>query len=76
VYNQIKVEEKIHDDEVAYMGDDTPDLLVMQQVGLPITVPNAIDAIKAIAVITTQHEGGRGAVREICDYLMTCQPTT
>lgn len=59
--------------QIAYMGDDLPDLPIMEKVALPITVPNAVDAIKKIAMWCTQKKGGRGAVREVCDYIYDAQ---
>lgn len=56
--------------EVAYMGDDLPDFAVMQKVGLPIAVANAVPEIKKIAVWLTQKSGGEGAVREVCDRII------
>lgn len=60
---------KITPEEVAYMGDDLPDIDVMQKVGLPIAVHNAMPAVKKIATLCTEKKGGEGAVREICDLL-------
>jgi 3-deoxy-D-manno-octulosonate 8-phosphate phosphatase (KDO 8-P phosphatase) len=57
-------------EEVAYVGDDLPDLEVMRLVGLPITVANAVPEIKKIAHYTATRRGGNGGVREICDWLM------
>jgi 3-deoxy-D-manno-octulosonate 8-phosphate phosphatase (KDO 8-P phosphatase) len=70
IYNQIKAKENIEDAEIAYMGDDIPDLTIMQKVGLAITVPNAAQEIKAIAHRCTIRSGGQGAVREACDFLL------
>jgi 3-deoxy-D-manno-octulosonate 8-phosphate phosphatase (KDO 8-P phosphatase) len=70
IYNQIKAKENITDTEVAYMGDDVPDLEIMQKVALAITVPGAVSEIKAIAHRCTTREGGCGAVREACDLLL------
>ena len=57
----------------AYIGDDLPDLPIMQQVGLSIAVANAVDPIKQTADIQTQKPGGAGAVREVCDLILTTQ---
>jgi 3-deoxy-D-manno-octulosonate 8-phosphate phosphatase (KDO 8-P phosphatase) len=57
-------------DEVAFVGDDIPDLAVLQRVGLPIAVANARDEIKAIAKYVTVAPGGHGAVREVIDRLL------
>jgi 3-deoxy-D-manno-octulosonate 8-phosphate phosphatase (KDO 8-P phosphatase) len=56
--------------QVAYIGDDLPDLPLLQACGLAFTVPNAVEEIKAVAEYTTQKGGGFGAVREVCDLLL------
>jgi 3-deoxy-D-manno-octulosonate 8-phosphate phosphatase (KDO 8-P phosphatase) len=61
--------------QVAYVGDDLPDLLVMQQVGLSIAVANATASILATAMWKTHASGGQGAVREVCDLLLAAQNT-
>ena len=57
-------------ENVAYMGDDLPDLEVMQNVGLPVTVSDGAPEICATASIVTRAAGGHGAVREFCDMLL------
>ncbi len=59
--------------QVAYAGDDLPDLPVMKAVGLSFAVANAHESIRDIASFTTTFSGGCGAVREICDYLLKSQ---
>ena len=56
-------------DAVAYVGDDLLDIPVMELVGLPIAVANAMPAVKKIAKGCTQNNGGDGAVREVCDLI-------
>lgn len=56
--------------QVAYVGDDLNDLPVLQAVGCPITVADAIPENKASAVYVTELKGGRGCVREICNLLL------
>jgi len=56
--------------EVAYLGDDLVDLPVMRQVGFCATVADATDDIKPYADLVTSRPGGRGAVREVCDFLL------
>ena len=70
VFNKLISELDIKPTEVAYMGDDLPDLPVMAIVGLSIAVANACAEIKAIAHWHTEKTGGAGAVREICDRLL------
>jgi 3-deoxy-D-manno-octulosonate 8-phosphate phosphatase (KDO 8-P phosphatase) len=54
---------------IAYMGDDANDLPVMQAVGCPMTVADAMPENLAHAVYITRKAGGQGAVREVCDLL-------
>ncbi|MBT8440943.1 MAG: HAD hydrolase family protein [Gammaproteobacteria bacterium] len=58
-------------DEVACVGDDTPDLAIMQPCALGITVADAHPEVLAVADWTTSLGGGRGAVREVCDLLVS-----
>ncbi|WP_198266271.1 3-deoxy-manno-octulosonate-8-phosphatase KdsC [sulfur-oxidizing endosymbiont of Gigantopelta aegis] len=62
-------------EEVAYVGDDLVDLPVMRRVGLAIAVADAHDRVKQQADWTTQHIGGQGAVRDVCELLMQAQGT-
>lgn len=64
--SQLQLEEK----EVAYVGDDLPDLPVMQRVGLAIAVANAVPAVHSSAHWSTTKRGGEGAVREVCDLIL------
>src|SRR3954463_415658 len=57
-------------DACSFMGDDLPDLAVMQRCGFAVAVANAVDAVKAAAHYVTQASGGRGAVREFCDFVL------
>jgi 3-deoxy-D-manno-octulosonate 8-phosphate phosphatase (KDO 8-P phosphatase) len=57
-------------EEIACVGDDTPDLPMMRRVALAIAVADAHgDVIEAADWVTTR-KGGRGAVREVCDLLL------
>lgn len=56
--------------QVAYMGDDLVDLPVMQAVGCPIAVADAMPKNQDVAIYITQRRGGEGAVREVCDLLI------
>jgi 3-deoxy-D-manno-octulosonate 8-phosphate phosphatase (KDO 8-P phosphatase) len=63
----------INIDEVAYIGDDMPDLPCIMQVGLGIAVNDAHPMVVAKSDYTTFTRGGFGAVREVCDLIMQCQ---
>ena len=58
---------------IAFVGDDLNDLAVLSRVGLACAVANAVPEVKAIAHYVASHEGGRGAVREIIEYILKAQ---
>ncbi|MBI5864136.1 MAG: HAD hydrolase family protein [Planctomycetes bacterium] len=55
---------------VAMIGDDLPDLPVLNACGYPIAVANAVEAVRRAARFVTRREGGQGAVREAIEHLM------
>ena len=57
-------------EEVAYMGDDIVDVPVLRRAGIPIAVNDAADEVREFAAMVTKNRGGRGAVREVCDFLL------
>lgn len=57
-------------DAVAFVGDDLPDLPVMERVGLPVAVGNAVPEVKEATPYVTARRGGYGAVREFCEQLL------
>lgn len=57
-------------EEVAYMGDDLPDLPPMRRAGLAISVSDAAEEVIEAADYVTTRPGGRGAVREAIEYLL------
>ena len=59
--------------QVAYMGDDLPDLEVLSRVGLSATVADAHDEIRSRVLYVTRAPGGHGAVREFVDQLLLAQ---
>ena len=61
--------------QCAFMGDDVVDLPPMLRSGLAITVPAAPALVKEHAHFVTTREGGRGAVREVCEFIMQAQGT-
>ena len=67
---ELKQKLKLVDSNIVYVGDDLPDLPIMQQVGLSIAVTNAVPEVKKIADYVTERGGGDGAVREVCDMLL------
>jgi 3-deoxy-D-manno-octulosonate 8-phosphate phosphatase (KDO 8-P phosphatase) len=60
-------------DQVAFMGDDLPDLATLRAAGLAIVPANAHDWVKPAAHWTTPRRGGEGAARDACDLLLHAQ---
>ena len=69
-FNQLLADTGLGAEAVAYIGDDLPDLAVMSRVGLAIAVQNAHAFVKQHCDFVTTHTGGRGAVREVTDFLL------
>ncbi|HVA93542.1 MAG TPA: HAD hydrolase family protein [Candidatus Dormibacteraeota bacterium] len=61
------------DAEVAYVGDDLPDLPVLRRAGLAIAVANAAPEVKRAAHFVTVRRGGDGAVREVIELILKAQ---
>jgi len=72
-YQQLKDDLSLTDNDIAYIGDDAPDLPVMKEVGFAVAVNDAHPLISHISDYTTMLPGGFGAVRELTDLLMLSQ---
>ena len=59
--------------QVAYLGDDLPDLPVIRRVGLGMAVANAAGFVRQHAHGVTEARGGEGAAREFCELIMRAQ---
>ncbi|WP_339486512.1 KdsC family phosphatase [Pseudomonas sp. EL_65y_Pfl2_R95] len=62
-------------EQVAYLGDDLPDLPVIRRVGLGMAVASADPFVREHAFAVTQARGGEGAAREFCEQIMLAQGT-
>lgn len=60
-------------DQVLYMGDDIPDLYVMQEVALPCCPQDAVPEIKAISKYVSHKKGGKGCVRDVIEQVLKVQ---
>lgn len=61
--------------QVAYLGDDLPDLPVIRRVGLGMAVASADSFVREHAHGVTRARGGEGAAREFCELIMSAQGT-
>lgn len=57
-------------EEVAYMGDDLPDICVLEKVGLPCCPADAVEDVIEVSKFISTKGGGRGAVRELTDFIL------
>ena len=64
---------QITPDHVACVGDDTPDIPMLEVANLAVAVADAHPSVKAAAHYVTQIAGGLGAVREVCDLILQAQ---
>lgn len=60
-------------DQVGCMGDDLPDLPMFNQAGFTIAVADAVAEVREAANLVTKKRGGKGAVREVCEWILKAQ---
>jgi len=70
LFEQIMAEAKVGKDQVAYVGDDLTDVVIMRRVGLSFATANARPEVKRSATAVTASAGGSGAVREVIESLL------
>ena len=68
--NEIMEKYEISFEEIAYMGDDLPDICILEKVALKGCPADAVDEVKKVANFVSSKNGGHGAVREFCDYIL------
>ncbi|RMA64572.1 KdsC family phosphatase [Ulvibacter antarcticus] len=71
--NNYLSEKGIKRENVLYMGDDIPDLYVMQEVGLPCCPQDAVPEIKDVSKYISHKKGGKGCVREVIEQVLKVQ---
>ncbi|MGN0193125.1 MAG: KdsC family phosphatase [Candidatus Gastranaerophilaceae bacterium] len=72
---EIALDEMIYEfdlkyDQIAYMGDDLPDICILRKVGISACPSDAVDEVKRVCRFVSSKEGGKGAVRELCDVIL------
>lgn len=60
-------------DQILYMGDDIPDLAVMQRVGIASCPANAVEEVKAASLYISPKNGGEGAARDVIEKVLKVQ---
>ncbi len=69
-YEEILAKAGLKDAEVAYVGDDLPDIPVLKRVGLAVAVGDAVTDVKKIAHYVTNAHAGKGAIREAIELIL------
>lgn len=69
-FEDILRSEKINADEVAFIGDDLGDIILLKEVGLAVAVADAVSDVLAQVHYKTEVKGGFGAIRELIDLLL------
>jgi 3-deoxy-D-manno-octulosonate 8-phosphate phosphatase (KDO 8-P phosphatase) len=73
VFDRIVAQSGVVGADIAFIGDDIPDLGLMKKVGLPIAVNDAHEMVVKHADMVTSSAGGHGAVREVCEAILKAQ---
>jgi len=69
-YEDLKMKLQLQDHEIAFMGDDYQDLVLLSRVGFSIAPQNALAHVKEQVDMVTRQCGGQGAVREVCEFFI------
>ncbi|MBX3421550.1 MAG: HAD hydrolase family protein [Pirellulaceae bacterium] len=70
IAREIFLQLRLQPQEVCYIGDDLQDLPLLNEVGLPVAVADAVPEVCAVAQWVMQRPGGKGAVRELIERLL------
>jgi 3-deoxy-D-manno-octulosonate 8-phosphate phosphatase (KDO 8-P phosphatase) len=72
-YERLLQEEQLTDADVCFIGDDVTDIPLFRRVGLAVAVADATNDAKRFAHMVTERPGGRGAVREMVEFILKAQ---
>jgi 3-deoxy-D-manno-octulosonate 8-phosphate phosphatase (KDO 8-P phosphatase) len=76
VFERLRARLRLARSACACVGDDLPDVPLMRAVALAFAVADAHPAARRAAAVVTRQGGGHGAVREVCDLLLTAAGST
>lgn len=68
--DEIVAREGVDNNQIAFMGDDLPDISIMKRVGVAVAPADASPAVRETAAVVTAARGGAGAVRELCERIL------
>ena len=69
--NEYMKQKGLKKEEIVFMGDDIPDIRVMQSVGLAACPADAADEVREISGYVSPKEGGKGCVRDLIKQVLT-----
>jgi 3-deoxy-D-manno-octulosonate 8-phosphate phosphatase (KDO 8-P phosphatase) len=69
-FEEILQQAGVAESQVAYVGDDLPDLPIMRRVGLAIAVGDAVPLVRHAAHYVAKAHGGKGAIREAVELIL------
>lgn len=72
-YEECMLKAGVTEDEVAYLGDDLPDIPLAVRSGLGVCVSDGAPELKQVCTYTTHRAGGRGAAREVVELILKAQ---
>lgn len=72
-FNECLQKAGVQEDEVAYMGDDLPDMPPAKRAGLAVAVADAAAELKEISHYIANRRGGKGAAREVVELILRSQ---
>ncbi len=73
IFQEILADSKLAPEEIAFVGDDLTDAILMKRVGLAVAVANATPEVKNCAHYVTKAQGGSGALREATELILEAQ---
>jgi 3-deoxy-D-manno-octulosonate 8-phosphate phosphatase (KDO 8-P phosphatase) len=73
ILEEILAKSGVAPEQVAYIGDDLTDVVIMRRVGLSFAPANARPEVKKCATHVTEASGGYGAVREVIEVILKAQ---
>ena len=72
-FEQLLQQAGVDENEVAFVGDDLPDIPIMNRAEWAVAVADAVEETRSVAHYVTRAKGGRGAVREVIEIILKSQ---
>ena len=73
VLDRLMEERGLEADALCCVGDDLPDLPLLERAGLAVAVGDAVAEVRNVASLITKRKGGQGAVREVCEIILAAK---